>query len=79
MKINGQFSFYTVIIIESLKCIYIYIYFSARNPARRNDTSVHAITSPERVIKSRPRGSSQSQRNLFSLCNLQFFIVKYLV
>ncbi|XP_035227024.1 CLIP-associating protein 2-like isoform X4 [Stegodyphus dumicola] len=33
----------------------------ARNPARRNESSVHAITSPERVIKSRPRGSSQSQ------------------
>ncbi|KAG8195475.1 hypothetical protein JTE90_010784 [Oedothorax gibbosus] len=30
--------------------------------ARRNDISVHAITSPERVIKTtRPRGSSQSQ------------------
>ncbi|KAF8778915.1 CLIP-associating protein 1 like protein [Argiope bruennichi] len=33
-----------------------------RTPAtRRNEISVHAITSPERVVKSRPRGSSQSQ------------------
>ncbi|XP_071041088.1 CLIP-associating protein 2 isoform X9 [Parasteatoda tepidariorum] len=32
-----------------------------RTPAvRRNDTSIHAITSPERVMKPRPRGS-QSQ------------------
>ncbi|XP_055944819.1 CLIP-associating protein 2-like isoform X7 [Argiope bruennichi] len=35
-----------------------------RTPAtRRNEISVHAITSPERVVKSRPRGSSQSQPN----------------
>ncbi|CAL1297609.1 unnamed protein product [Larinioides sclopetarius] len=35
-----------------------------RTPAtRRNEMSVHAITSPERVVKSRPRGSSQSQPN----------------
>ncbi|GFY46712.1 hypothetical protein TNIN_462074 [Trichonephila inaurata madagascariensis] len=35
-----------------------------RTPAsRRNEISVHAITSPERVMKSRPRGSSQSQPN----------------
>ncbi|CAL1297608.1 unnamed protein product [Larinioides sclopetarius] len=36
----------------------------SRTPAtRRNEMSVHAITSPERVVKSRPRGSSQSQPN----------------
>ncbi|XP_054708100.1 CLIP-associating protein 1-like [Uloborus diversus] len=32
-----------------------------RNSVRRHETSIHAITSPERVIKSRPKGSSQSQ------------------
>lgn len=45
--------------------MYILQSFIARSPARRTDTSVHAITSPERVVKSRPRGSSQSQRKCF--------------